>query len=55
VVKITIGGGSELEGSETDIIESFIVDTHDFVSVLNQLMDRQCGVIWLYDSIRYLR
>jgi len=38
MVEITIGGGGKFEGSEADIIESFIVDTVGLICVLNQLM-----------------
>jgi len=38
VVKITIGGSGELEGSETDIIEGFVIDTHNFISIFYKLM-----------------
>ena len=54
MVKITIGGSGELEGSETDIIKSLVINTHDFISVFYELMDGESGVVWLYDSIRYL-
>jgi hypothetical protein len=51
MVKITIGWGGELEGSETDIVKSFVINTHDFISVFNQLMDWKSGVVWLNDGI----
>ena len=39
MVKITISGGGELEGSEADIIESFVVNNHALIGVFDQLMD----------------
>ena len=51
MVKITIGWGSELEGSKADIIKSFIIDNLDFISVFNKLMNGEGSVIWFYDSI----
>jgi hypothetical protein len=39
VVKITIGGGGELKGSETDIIEGFVINAHDLIGVFDELMD----------------
>ena len=39
MVQITISGGSELKGSEADIIESFVINTHDLISVFYELMD----------------
>jgi hypothetical protein len=39
MVKISVCGGSELEGSEADIIKSFVVDNLDFIGVFNEMMD----------------
>jgi hypothetical protein len=54
MVKITISGGGKLEGSEADIIESFVVNDHALISVFDQLMDRESGIVWLNDSVRNL-
>lgn len=35
----------ELQGSEADVIECLIVKNHTLISILNQLMDRECGVV----------
>ena len=40
VVKVTVGGGGELQGSEADVIEGLIVNTVGLICVLNQLVDR---------------
>merc|ERR1712007_319355 len=34
MVKITIGWGGELEGSEADIVESLVINDHDLIGVL---------------------
>jgi hypothetical protein len=39
VVKITIGWGSELEGSEANIIEGLVINAHDLIGVFDELMD----------------
>jgi len=39
MVKITIGWGGELEGSEADIIKSFVINAHDLIGVFDELMD----------------
>ena len=39
MVEITVGGGGELEGSEADIVEGLVVNAHNLISVLNELMD----------------
>jgi hypothetical protein len=39
MVKISIGWGGELKSSEADIIKSFVIDTHNFISIFDELMD----------------
>jgi hypothetical protein len=39
MVKITIGWGGKLKGSEADIIKSFVINAHNFIGVLDELMD----------------
>merc|ERR1712066_897710 len=45
MVKITIGRGGELEGSEADIIEGLVINAHNLIGVLDKLMDREGGVV----------
>ena len=40
MVKITIGWGGELKGSEADIIKSFVINNHTFIGIFDELMDR---------------
>merc|ERR1712188_86192 len=54
MVKITIGWGGELKGSEADIIKSFVINAHNLIGILDKLMDREGGVVWFNDGIRYL-
>jgi len=51
MVQITVGWGGELKSSETDIVESFIIDNLDFIGVLNKLMDRKSSIIRFNDGI----
>ena len=51
VVKITISGGSKLEGSEADIVEGFVIDDLDFIGIFDQLMDGKGGVVGFDDGI----
>jgi len=51
MVKITVGGGGELEGSEADIVKGLVVNAHDLIGVLNKLMDGEGGVVGLNDGI----
>ena len=54
MVKITVGWGGELEGSEADIVKGLVVNAHDIIGVLDELMDREGGVVRLDDGIRDL-
>ena len=55
MVKITVGGGGELEGTEADIVQGLVVNAHNLVGVLDELMDREGGVVRLNDSVGNLR
>jgi hypothetical protein len=39
MVKITIGWGGELKGTEANVIKSFVINAHNLISVFNELMD----------------
>merc|ERR1711975_104216 len=54
MVKITIGRGGELEGSEADIVKGLVINAHNLIGVFDELMDREGGVVWLNDGIRDL-
>jgi hypothetical protein len=54
MVKISIGWGGELEGSEADIIKGFVINAHNLIGVLDQLMDGEGGVVWFNNGIGYL-
>jgi len=51
VVKITISGGGEFKGSETDIIKGFVINDEDHIGIFNQLMDRQGSIVGFNDSV----
>jgi len=51
MVQITVGGGGELEGTEADIVEGLVVNAHDLVGVLNELMHGEGGVVGLNDGV----
>ena len=51
MVKITVGWGGELKGSEADIVKSFVINAHNLIGILDKLMDRESGVVWLNDGI----
>ena len=54
MVEISVSGGGELEGSEADIVESFVVNDHALVGVFDQLMDGESSVVGLNDSVGHL-
>ena len=39
MVEVAVGGGGELEGSEADVIERFVVNDHNFVGGVDEKMD----------------
>jgi hypothetical protein len=51
VVKITVGWGGELEGSEADVVKGLVVNAHNLIGVLDQLMDWEGGVVGLNDGV----
>merc|ERR1712118_41791 len=51
VVEVTVGGGGELEGTEADVIEGLVVKAHSLISVLDELVDGEGGVVGLDDGI----
>jgi len=55
VVEISVGGGGELQGPEADIVQCLVVDYLYDISVLDQLVDGQSGVLGLHDGVRDLR
>jgi len=54
MVQISISGGGQLQSPEADIIESFVVDAHDFICIFNELMDRKGRIVGLHHSVRDL-
>ena len=51
MVQVTVGGGGKLEGSEADIIKGFVVNDHAFISVFDQLMDRESSIVGFNNGI----
>jgi len=40
MVEVTVCWGGEFKGSETDIVEGFVINNLDFIGVFDELMDR---------------
>jgi hypothetical protein len=51
VVKIPVGWGGQFQGTETDVVQGFVVQHHDFVGVFDQLVNGQGGVVWFDDGV----
>ena len=51
VVKITVGWGGELEGSEADVVKGLVVNAHNLIGVFDELMDREGSVVGLNDGV----
>merc|ERR1719272_246415 len=51
MVKITVGGGGELEGPEADIVKGLVVNAHNLIGVLDELMHGEGGVVGLDDGV----
>jgi len=54
VVKVTVGWGGQLQGTEANVVKGFVVQYHNFIGVFYQLMHGKGGVVWFYNGIRYL-
>ena len=54
VVKITVGGGGELKGTEADVIKGLVINAHNLVGVFDELMDREGSVVRFNDGVRDL-
>ena len=51
MVKVTVGWGGKFQSSETDIVESFVINNLDLVGVFDQLVDGEGSIVWLNDGI----
>merc|ERR1719345_29185 len=54
VVEVAVGRGGELEGPEADVVEGLVVNAVRLVRVLDQLVDREGGVVRVDDGVRHL-
>jgi len=54
MVQVSISGSGQLEGSEADIIQSFIVNAEGFISIFDQLMNGEGGIVGLDNSVGHL-
>ncbi len=43
-----------VDSPEADVVEGFVIDAVGLIGVFNKLMDREGGVVWFDNGIRYL-
>ena len=51
MIEISISWSGEFKGSETDIVQGLVIDDHAFIGILDQLVDREGGVVWFNDCV----
>merc|ERR1719445_535481 len=54
MVQISVSRVGKLQSSEADVVESLVVDAVGLVSVLDQLVDGEGGVVGLHHGVRDL-
>jgi hypothetical protein len=54
-MRLLTARGGQLKSPEADVIEGFVIENHALISILNQLVDRKSGIVWLNHGIRYFR
>merc|ERR1712048_1210839 len=55
VVEVSVGGGGQLQGSEADVVQGLVVNHHDLIGVLDELVDGEGGVVRLDDGVGHFR
>ena len=55
MIEVSVSRVGELEGTEADVVESFVVDAKNLVGVLDELMDGERGVVRLHNGVRHLQ
>lgn len=55
VIEVAVSRRSQLESSEADIVERFIVYAIGLIRVLHQLVYRERAIVGLNHGVRYLR
>jgi hypothetical protein len=54
VVQVIVGRGGQLESAEADLVQRLVINAEGLVGVLNELVDRESGVVGLNNSVRNL-
>ena len=51
MVEVTACGCGQFQGTETDVVEGFVVDAVGLVGVLYELVNGPGGVVWFDDGV----
>merc|ERR1712144_116098 len=51
VVEIAVCRGGQLESTEADVVQRLVVKAHALVSILDKLVDRKGGIVWLHNCV----
>lgn len=51
MVQISISGGGKFESSEANVVQGLVVDTIGLIGILDQLVDREGGIVGFYNGI----
>ena len=51
MVQISICGGGQFQGTETNVIECFVVNAESFISVFYKLVNREGSVVGFDNSV----
>ena len=50
MIQVTVRGSRKLECPEADVVKGLVINAESLVRVLNQLVDRECGIVRLNAS-----
>ena len=51
MIEITVGWGCQFQCAETDIVESFVVNTEGFIGIFDQLVNGQGCIVGFNDGV----
>jgi hypothetical protein len=54
MIEVSIGWILKLERSETNVIQSLIVNAESLIGIFDKLVNRKCSIVRLNYGIRYL-
>lgn len=52
MVQVTVCGSSQLQGPETNLIESFVINAESLIGIFDELVYGESGVVRLRNTVR---